>query len=122
MRMFAGPNGSGKSVLKSYLPQQLLGEFLSPDEIEAGTRRDGWLDLRLFGVDTSAHEVLTFFGGSKFLKSEGLEVDAKSLRFANGRLDFTDVELNAYFASVAADFLRAKLLERKCTFTLEMVM
>jgi predicted ABC-type ATPase len=32
--MFAGPNGSGKSTLKTYLPQQLLGVYLNPDEIE----------------------------------------------------------------------------------------
>jgi predicted ABC-type ATPase len=35
MRMFAGPNGSGKSVLKSYLPEPLLGVYLNADEIEA---------------------------------------------------------------------------------------
>ena len=35
MRVFAGPNGSGKSVLKSYLPEPLLGVYLNPDEIEA---------------------------------------------------------------------------------------
>ena len=33
--MFAGPNGSGKSVLKSYLPEPLLGVYLNADEIEA---------------------------------------------------------------------------------------
>lgn len=36
LRMFAGPNGSGKSVLKSYLPEPLLGVYLNADEIEAG--------------------------------------------------------------------------------------
>ena len=33
LRMFAGPNGSGKSVLKSYLPEPLLGGYLNADEI-----------------------------------------------------------------------------------------
>jgi predicted ABC-type ATPase len=33
--MFDGPNGSGKSVLKSYLPEPLLGFYLNPDENEA---------------------------------------------------------------------------------------
>lgn len=33
--MFAGPNGSGKSVLKSYLPEPLLGVYLNADEMEA---------------------------------------------------------------------------------------
>jgi predicted ABC-type ATPase len=41
MRMFAGPNGSGKSVLKSYLPEPLLGMYLNPDEIEKAVRECG---------------------------------------------------------------------------------
>jgi hypothetical protein len=77
--MFAGPNGSGKSVLKSYLPQELLGVYLNPDEIEAGINRDGWLDLRALGVETTANEVLPSFVESDFLKAEGLEEEAKSL-------------------------------------------
>jgi predicted ABC-type ATPase len=36
--MFAGPNGSGKSTLKSYLPEELLGAYLNPDEIEQEVR------------------------------------------------------------------------------------
>ena len=41
MRVFAGPNGSGKSVLKSYLPEPLLGVYLNPDEIEAEVKEQG---------------------------------------------------------------------------------
>lgn len=39
--MFAGPNGSGKSTLKSYLPGNLLGVYLNPDEIEQEVRTRG---------------------------------------------------------------------------------
>lgn len=120
--MFAGPNGSGKSVLKSYLPKELLGVYLNPDEIEAGIRSDGGLDLGVFGVETTSSEVLLVFTGSEFLKAEGFEEAANRLRFSDGRLDFTDVTVNAYFASVAVDFIRKKLLERKTTFTFETVM
>jgi predicted ABC-type ATPase len=41
MSVFAGPNGSGKSVLKSYLPEPLLGIYLNPDEIEAKVKERG---------------------------------------------------------------------------------
>lgn len=116
------PNGSGKSVLKSYLPTELLGVYLNPDEIEAGIRRDGGLDLRPLGVETTGAEVLPVFAESEFLKAEGLGEAAKHLNFADGWLDFTKVTVNAYFASVAVDFLRKKLLERKTTFTFETVM
>jgi len=36
--MFAGPNGSGKSSLKSFLPEELLGIYLNPDDIEREIR------------------------------------------------------------------------------------
>jgi predicted ABC-type ATPase len=122
MRVFAGPNGSGKSVLKSYLPEQLLGVYLNPDEIEAGIKQTGFLDVGAFGIEATSAEVLPVFTRSDFLKMEGLEEPARRLRFADGRLEFAGVAVNAYFASVAVDFLRRKLLERKATFTFETVM
>jgi predicted ABC-type ATPase len=122
MRMFAGPNGSGKSVLKKHLPEGLLGVYLNPDEIEAQIRRDGRLDFPALGVETSEEEALPFFTGSHFLEAEGLEATARKLRWVDGGLDFSEAPVNAYLASVAVDFLRRKLLERKVTFTFETVM
>ena len=120
--MFAGPNGSGKSLLKSYLPKELLGVYLNPDEIELEIRRQCFLDFTVYGVTTTADEVLAFFQASSFLIKEGFGDAAKCLDFANGRLDFTKVEINSYFASVSCDFLRQKLLELKISFTFETVM
>ena len=120
--MFAGPNGSGKSLLKSYLPNELLGVYLNPDEIELEIRRQGFLDFVAYGVTTTADEALSFFNGSSFLISSGFADAAKRLAFANDRLDFAKVEVNSYFASVACDFLRQKLLEQRISFTFETVM
>jgi len=120
--MFAGPNGSGKSTLKSYLPESLLGVFLNPDEIEQEARQQGFLDFSRYGLTTTAETLLPFFTRSHFLKSAGLTHDATKLRFADGRLDFSDLPVNSYFASVAADFLRQKLLEERRSFTFETVM
>lgn len=120
--MFAGPNGSGKSTLKSYLPKELLGVYLNPDEIEQAIRTHGFLDFATFGVTTTADEVLAFFNDSTFLASAGLGEAARQLSFANNRLDFAKVTVNSYFASVAGDFLRHKLLEQKVSFTFETVM
>jgi predicted ABC-type ATPase len=66
--MFAGPNGSGKSLLKSYLPNELLGVYLNPDEIEQAIRSQGFLDFTTYGITTTALEVLQFFKGSSFLE------------------------------------------------------
>ena len=120
--MFAGPNGSGKSTLKSYLPPALLGIFLNPDEIEHEIGQQGFLDFSGYGLSTTEAEVLSFFTGSSFLNSAGFSAAAKSLTFAEGRLHFGKVEVNSYFASVAGDFLRQKLLEQKVSFTFETVM
>ena len=122
LRLFAGPNGSGKSELKSHLPPALLGIYLNPDEIEAGIRNTGRLDLRALGVTTKSKEVLPFFTESAFLRTEGLGEDAGRLRFTDGGLDFTGVEVNACFASVAVDFLRQRLLQQRVSFTFESVM
>jgi predicted ABC-type ATPase len=48
--------------------------------------------------------------------------EADQLSFNDGKLDFFAVSVNAYFASVAADFLRHKLLEAGKSFTFETVM
>lgn len=120
--MFAGPNGSGKSTLKSYLPRELLGVYLSPDEIEENIRRRNFLDFADYDVTTTGAEVLSFFEKSPLLAAAGLGHAARQLEFANGRLDFANVAVNSYFASVAGDFLRQKLLVRKISFTFETVM
>jgi predicted ABC-type ATPase len=120
--MFAGPNGSGKSTLKSILPPSLLGIYLNPDEIEANTRARGFLAFEEYGVFTAEDEALAFFRGSSFLQLSGLSNAVARLGFAEGKLVFALGDMNAYFASVAADFLRRKLVEQRISFTFESVM
>ncbi len=120
--MFAGPNGSGKSTFKSVLPPQLLGVYLNPDEIEETIRKNGFLDLARFSVEASTHEVLSFFRDSAFLGQSGFGGEAGGLRFSDNRLSFAHVEVNSYYASVAVDFVRQKLLSQGTSFTFETVM
>ena len=122
LRMFAGPNGSGKSTLKSYLPAALLGVYLNPDEIEQEIRKQRTLNFTGYGVKTTAQEVLEFFKRSELLASNGFSEAAGLLSFEEERLNFGEVEVNSYFASVAGDFLRSKLMAQKISFTLETVM
>jgi predicted ABC-type ATPase len=120
--MFAGPNGSGKSTLKSVLPAELLGCYLNPDEIEALIRVRGLLDFGEFGLAGVAGPALAFLRDSAFLQTAGLGFATQNLSADGNRLQFNGVEVNAYFASVIADFLRRQLLERRVSFTLETVM
>lgn len=122
LRMFAGPNGSGKSTFKSIIRPELLGIFINPDEIEKEIRKYDFLDFDSYRVQTTKEEVLNFFINSPLLKSADLLDDAHSLRFNDGKLSFFNAEINAYFASVAADFIRHKLIECSKSFTFETVM
>ena len=125
LRMFAGPNGSGKSTLKTVLPPELLGVYLNPDEIEAYIRQHGCLNVEAYGVQPDKDidsRLLAFFQHSPFLIEAGLADEAVKLKSTNGRADFSQVSMNSYFSSVAADFLRQELLKQKTSFTLETVM
>lgn len=123
LRMFAGPNGSGKSTINAVIRPELLGVYINPDEIEKAIRNRGdVLDLAQYGVQTTEAEILTFFQQSTLLEKADLLNEAALLRFSEGKLSFFAVSVNAYFASVAADFIRQKLLEARVSFTFETVM
>lgn len=122
IRMFAGPNGSGKSTLKASLEQNLIGRYINPDEIEKKISEHGILDLLDYTIKTSKEDILDFFRNSSFLKQAGLGDEALNLQFSDNKLIFNKVQVNAYFASVAADFIRHQLLGTCELFTFETVM
>ena len=126
LRMFAGPNGSGKSTIKAVVEDEigpdLLGVYINADDIELEVSRSGYLDVASYGVTTTADEVLGFFRKSGFLAEKNLSDDAARLEFSDGKVFFHAVKVNSYFASVAVDYLRKKLLEAGVTFTFETVM
>ncbi len=82
----------------------------------------GILDFGAFGVSVEAGEVLSFFSGSELLQKRGFGNQVKNLAFVDGKMDVTNVEMNSYYASVAVDFMRRKLLEQGTGFTFESVM
>jgi predicted ABC-type ATPase len=122
LRMFAGPNGSGKSTIKSVIRSELLGVYINPDEIEKDIRNGDFLNLLAFGVRTTSAEILAFFQNSTLLAKADLLDEADLLSFNDDKLCFHNVLVNSYFASVAADFIRHKLLETGTSFTFETVM
>lgn len=121
LRMFAGPNGSGKSTLKSVISNDLLGAYINPDEIEKEIKQFNFLDLKQYGIDAE-EEVLDFFSQSSLLEKADLLEETKHLKINDNKLSFFEVSVNGYFASVCADFIRRKLLEKRASFTFETVM
>ena len=59
---------------------------------------------------------------SVLLKNANMQDDIMWLKFNDNKLSFSDVEINSYYASVCADFLRKKLCELRKSFTFETVM
>jgi predicted ABC-type ATPase len=125
LRMFAGPNGSGKSTIKDLVAKinpDWLGVFINPDEIEAEIKATGFLDLGNFDITVQPEEALAFFRNSTFLINVGLAAETEKLGFRDNRFDFSEAGVNSYFASVAADFIRQKLIRAGKSFSFETVM
>jgi len=122
MRMFAGPNGSGKSTIKSVIAPELLGVYINPDDIEKDIRINGCLDLKTFGVSATGQALLEFFRVSTLLAKAGLVTESQRVRLNDDVLDFSNIAVNSYYASVISDFLRHRLLDSGTSFTFETVM
>ncbi len=78
--------------------------------------------MTAYDIKTTKDEILNFLRTSALLSKVGLLDKAKQLQFEDNKLIFSDVRVNAYFASTIADFIRLKLLDLKKSFTLETVM
>lgn len=120
--MFAGPNGSGKSTIKSVIGPELLGIYINPDEIEKDIRSNGRLDLKLYGVSATGQSLLEFFRRSTLLAKAGLVAESQNVQLNEDVLDFSNISVNSYYASVISDFLRHRLLDSGTSFTFETVM
>jgi predicted ABC-type ATPase len=119
--MFAGPNGSGKSTIKSVISQELLGAYVNADELEKEIHANHTLDLAPFGVHPRQDELTSFFEASSLLRRAG-HTAAATIRLRGALLDFGELPVNSYVASVAADFIRRKLVESSASLTFETVM
>ncbi len=80
------------------------------------------IDFQSYQVTTTVKEAVDFFINSSLLKSVELLGNAHRLNFNEGKLIFPDIAVNGYFASVAADLIRNKLIESSKSFTFETVM
>ena len=124
MRMFAGPNGSGKSTMKSVLKPELLGAYINPDDIEKEIKKSSWLNFDDFNIKPTQEELIIFLEQSTLLEKAALKDEIFHVRIAQNKnvVSFHDIEINSYWASVMADFIRFQLLKTHQSFTFETVM
>jgi predicted ABC-type ATPase len=122
MRMFAGPNGSGKSTVKSEIDTSLLGFYINPDDIEKSLKTIHIFDLKPLPIQTSQHEIITFFKQSGLFPKIEYSEQINGISYENGIVNFHDLPIDSYLSAIFADFLRHKFLEARQTFTFETVM
>lgn len=125
LRIFAGPNGSGKSTLINVVEKSdvHLGVYINADNLNSDLNRKKQLDFNQFKLPLDIKDFLySFQSSSLFLKAGGEEL------VANLKADKTilylasESEVNDYFTSFLADYLRNKLLYNSNKFTFETVM
>lgn len=122
LRMFAGPNGSGKSTLNESLNEKLLGVYINADEIEKEIFQSNYFDLTKYNLEIEREDFSVFFAYHALTYKANLGDEVDKLRYRCNKIDFTDVKVNSYFASICADLVRHKLLEDRVSFTFETVM
>lgn len=122
LRMFAGPNGSGKSTIKEVIPPAWLGVYVNPDEIEKAIRRDRALALTDYAIQVQPGQIEQFLKSSILLSKTDLSRHIPLLDLSSNGIGFEQVEVNSYWASVIADFIRHQLLQTRTSFTFETVM
>jgi len=120
--MFAGPNGSGKSTLNSIINKELLGVYINPDEIEKEIKKFDFLDILNYKIETNREDVISFFKNHPLIDKADLIDELYLLKFVDNKIDFSNILINSYYASICADFIRHQLLKAKISFTFETVM
>lgn len=122
--MFAGPNGSGKTTLKNGLHRsaEWFGIYVNPDDLERTIRDTGVLPLDAFDLEFRAEDIREYFLKSDLLRSYDLHSAAKGIDVHPNAIDFRCLQMNSYYASVLADFLRRIALSAGRSFSFETVM
>ena len=118
LRIFAGPNGSGKSTLKEVIsPQFKIGTYVNADEIMVTMRNTSRLDFSDYNL------VVT----DKDFKAEydrwPIPTNRDLWFFENNGITVKDnAQVEDYFVSFLADFVRNSLLGVADRFSFETVM
>ena len=122
LRVFAGPNGSGKSTIKGVIDPALTKIYVNADELEKEAKASGFVDLAAFDVTATLPELLAFHAEHYLIISKELVIEAELIGLTDSKVDYRNVNVNSYFASVISDFLRQRLLQTGVSFTFETVM
>lgn len=120
--MFAGPNGSGKSTLIEVISKNYsMGYYINADNIEADIKNKGFIDCSEYiPTDITQADWNDFVNT---LSDSRMRREALSLtKITKSILLHPRSEVDSYYASIVAEFLRNILMKSKESFSFETVM
>lgn len=118
LRIFAGPNGSGKSTLKEVIsPQFKIGTYVNADEIMVTMRNTSRLDFSDYNLVVTDKDFEAEYDRWPIPTNRDLWF------FENNGITIKDnAQVEDYFVSFLADFVRNSLLGVADRFSFETVM
>lgn len=126
LRIFAGPNGSGKSTIKQVVEDAgvHLGVYINADDYKKEINRLHAFDWTKIGLQCDVNHFMAAYkeAGNLYTLSEGDKLSSLLSFNKNGFTISEDCEVNDYFTSFLADYIRYRLLEKGVKFTFETVM
>lgn len=100
----------------------LIKTYVNADDLEKEAKTTGFIDLSVFGITITLPELIAFHAAHYLLIKKGLNDQADRLSLLGSCVDYRDVPIDSYFASVIADLIRQRLLDEGISFTFETVM
>lgn len=123
LRIFAGPNGSGKSTITSIVTEAgiHLGHYVNADELKNSINKTHLFDFGKYSLDLKIKDFLFQFKNSSLYTLAGGNEYTDTIESDGNKLIFQS-DVNDYFASFLAAYIRDNLLNNCDKFTFETVM
>lgn len=123
LRIFAGPNGSGKSTITSIVVESgiHLGYYINADELKISINNTHIFDATNYSLDLVAEDFFCNFKNSSLYNLSGGDDFVGTIKVDRNRLIFNS-DVNDYFVSFLAEYIRNLLLTCCNKFTFETVM
>lgn len=124
-RIFAGPNGSGKSTIKKIVSNYVkLGTYVNADEIKVELSNRRCLDFSDYDVIINKKEFIQSLQSSSYSSIiEDVDKTLSHVSFQHSTIIIDkNYDVEDYFVSFIAAYIREKLLKGSYRFTFETVM
>ncbi len=123
LRIFAGPNGSGKSTITSIVTEAgiHLGHYVNADEFKISINKTQEFDFGKYSLDLAIDDFFTKFKNSSLYALAGGDAFTHTIESNEDKLIFQS-DVNDYFVSFLAAYIRDNLLNNCTKFSFETVM